>query len=391
MLSLRSAPKKVQTVKTLILDRPVIAVTGSAGKTTTKEMIAAILRTRWPILQSKGNMNFINHTRRYAQQVLPRHRALVLEYGMSRPGHIRRHCAIIQPNISVITNIGTAHIGWFGGDPRKLAMAKAELVRYMKPTGTLVINADDENSRWVFQQPFRGRFRGRIITVGIHQPADYVGKNVRYAPGGMRFTVRLNGTDEPFYIPSYGEHQVYNALAAIAVAHHLGFGARHIRAGLRGYLKPRRRLTVYRFAQGLTIIDDSFSANPNAVKAAIDVLSHVRQGTKVAVLGSMLSLGNYARRAHQEVGRYTVRQKVDFLYTYGQLGRIIRDAAVAAGMPATRARHCADMDTLLARLRRHLQPNTTILIKASHAIRLHRLADSLVAEARRRRPAPARR
>lgn len=364
-----------------VQSRPMIAITGSAGKTTTKEMLASILRTRWNVFKSVANMNFYNHTMKYKKQITPKHRAVVLEYGMSGAGHIKRHCQVIKPNIAIITNIGTAHIGSFGGDIRKLAAAKSELILYMKQTGLLVLNRDDENSKFLITKDFQGK----ILYVGINEPADYRAKAVRYAPGGMSFRVTLNGREEPFFIPTYGVHHVYNALAAIAVAHSLGFSAANMRLGLRRYQRPMRRLQVHRLSRGIVVIDDSYSANPNATKAALDVLAHMGKGQKIAVLGTMLGMGRYSLKGHRDVGKYAASKNIHRLYTFGPAAKPMGSAALEAGLPASGVRNFVNRSALHRQLRLVVQPQTVILVKGSHAMKMKETVAYLLNQYRGRR------
>ncbi|MCL6452653.1 MAG: UDP-N-acetylmuramoyl-tripeptide--D-alanyl-D-alanine ligase [Alicyclobacillus sp.] len=336
-------------------------------------MISSILRTRWPVFSTPGNLNFFNHTAQYVKQIHKGHRAAVLEYGLSGPGHIRRHCLILQPSIGVITNVGTAHIGHFGGDVRRLAFAKSELIRYMKPTGIAFVNRDDQNTKHLRF----GRFRGRIFTVGITREADYRATKIRFVRGGMVFRVKLHGQEHTFFIPIYGRHHVYNALFAIGVADQLGFRPAQMKLGLRRYKRLGRRLTFYQLGRGVQLIDDSFSANPNAVKAAIDVLQAVGTGTKAAVLGSMLEMGKLTVSGHRGVGRYAATHGVQYLFTYGQAARHIGAGATAAGMPKARIRHFTRQAALHRFLAAWLRPNQTLLVKGSHAMGMWRTADFL--------------
>lgn len=361
---------------------PVIAVTGSAGKSTTKEMIASILRRKWKVFKSPGNQNFFTHTQKYAKRFKSgKYRAAVLEYGMSRGGHIRKHCAILKPDVSVVTNIGTAHLGSFGGDVKKLIRAKSELIRYMNRNGLAVYNLDDGNSR---AMP-RGQFAGKLVTVGIVRKADYRASDVHYGSGGMGFTVKLHGTSQHFFIPVYGRHQVYNALCAVAVANELGFSVRDIRLGLRTFQRMRSRMAVHRVSSTITLIDDSFSANPNAAKAAVDVLHELgkrRRAKTVAVLGSMLALGKYTVAGHRDVGRHLANKSIDALYTYGRFTQYTGKAAVAAGLPKKHWHHFSRRDALHQALTRELQHRSVILVKGSHGVRMGDTFKYLVRETR---------
>ncbi len=346
------------------LNRPVIAITGSAGKSTTKEMLAAILQTHWTILKSVDNWNFINHTQKYKLQIKPWHQAIVLEYGMSKTGHIRRHCQIIRPNIGIITNVGSAHIGNFGGNIHKLAAAKSELIKNMIQTGTLILNADDNNSNLLKTEGFKGK----VITVGIDNKADYQADHVRYTNGGMIFHVKIGGYSHAFFIPIYGKHQVYNALNAIAAAHILGFTASEIKQGLSRYHKMESRLIVHYLQNRIKIIDDSFSANPQAAKAAIDVLSSIGKNDNVAIMGSMLALGTYTHQGHTEVGAYLAKKNVHYILTYGNHAKWIGIAAIANGFPKNHVQHFSNRALLNHAALTLLKPGTTILVKGSHGI-----------------------
>lgn len=355
----------------LILRKPVIAVTGSAGKTTTKEMIAAILRRRWTIFKTPYNMNFLGSTRKYARRIRPVHRAVVLEFGMLRRGNIKQHCRTIQPNYGVITNIGTAHIGNFDGQRSRLAMAKAELIRHMNGTGKVFLNVDCAYSRKFRQQPYRGNFAGKFVTVGIHRQADYRATNIRKGDNGIHFSCNVKGRQYPFFIRILGEHNIYNALFAIAVADAVGFPSEVIQAGLRAFCPQKRRLITYRLRSNVRVIDDTYSSNPNAAKAAIDALCQVGKGTNVAVLGSMLEMGSYKVKGHSDVGRHIGRKKVNYLYTLGDSARYIGKGAVSAGFPASRIVHCGSKARLHRLLTRRIKPGTTFLVKGSNRLKMN--------------------
>ena len=352
---------------TLILKKPVIAITGSAGKTTTKEMLAAILMQRWKILKTSGNANAPRHTAMYRGKISPSHKAIVLEYGMSHHGQIKRSCLIIQPNIGIVTNVGTAHVGNFKGDIKGVANTKSDLIRYMKSTGLLLLNADDENSKLLDTK----KFKGKIIYVSQKGNADYIAEQIKYTSRGMSFFTKIDNQKYQFTIPIFGAHNVYNALFAIATAYHLGFKPEEIQKGLRLYKRPSRRLTIYRLKNGITLIDDTFSANPNAVKAAIDVMTNISNGQKIAVLGTMLEMGSYTVKGHMEIGRYLADKNIDKLYTYGKLAKYIGQGAIEAGYPKEKVVNYLDQLKLIRALLREVKPNTTVLLKASHGMNLN--------------------
>lgn len=360
--------------KPLILNIPVVGITGSAGKTTTKEMTASVLQQKWKIFKTKGNANTYKNTLKYLKMIHPYHQAVVLEFGMLHSGGIRKHCQIIQPNIGIITNVGSAHIGNFNGKIEGIARAKSELIQHMKQTGTLILNADDKNSQLLQTK----RFPGKIITIGINQQATYQAKNVKYVRSGMEFEVSLKGKKHRFYIPTFGIHNIYNALFAIAVADHLGFDAELIKRGLRGYTKPRRRLNVFTLPQGIQIIDDTYSANPHAMKAAIKVASDIGNKNKIAVLGTMLEMGNYSVKAHKDVGRFLAKHHFNYLYTFGKQAKYIADGAIEAGFPRSHIMTFLEKGKMHANLITKIKPNTTILIKGSHGMKMNETVHFLI-------------
>jgi UDP-N-acetylmuramyl pentapeptide synthase len=197
-------------------EKPVIAITGSAGKTMVKTMVSAILRERWVVFESKDYYNTVDKTLGHVNEIDFIHRAVVLEYGMAFPGAISEHCQIIQPNIGVITNVGLAHIGNFEGKVELLAAAKSELIKGMNPLGILLINADDPNSKLLHTRDYKGK----ILTVGIKSEADYIAKNIAYSQKGMTFTLILKGKEYSFQIPIFGEHNIYNALFLPSCSNH---------------------------------------------------------------------------------------------------------------------------------------------------------------------------
>ncbi|WP_010502630.1 UDP-N-acetylmuramoyl-tripeptide--D-alanyl-D-alanine ligase [Paenibacillus elgii] len=360
---------------------PVIAVTGSAGKTTTKEMIASILRRRWTIFKSASNWNLPLNTRKHAKQLRAGHRAAVLEFGMLRKGHIREHCRSLKPSYGVITNVGTAHIGNVGHRVQGIASAKSELIRHMRQTGTLVLNADNANSKLLSVKGFQGR----LLKVGIRNKAHYKAYGIRFLGRGVAFRVRLNGKEERFFIPCLGVHNVYNALNAIAITHSMGFTASEIRKGLAKYPIPYRRLVRTELPGRITLIDDTFSSNPDATKAALDTLASVSRKHKIAIIGYMKDMGKYAVRGHDEVGKYAARNRLTRLYTVGKLARHIAAGARKAGFPATRIRSFASRPQLERALAGTIKPGTAILVKGTHLLKLEKTVSFLKRSLSRKR------
>ena len=340
--------------------KPIIAITGSAGKTTTKAFIASILAKRWSIFESKDYWNTTEHTARHAQMIEDSHQAVVLEYGMAYAGVIAQHCEIIQPNISVVTNVGLAHVGNFEGDIKGVAGAKSELIHGMDPQGLLILNQDDSNTSLLTM----GKFAGTIKTIGIEQQADYQAYDVTYEKEGMSFKVKLQQQELQAFIPILGEHHVYNALNAIAVADQLGFTLAEIRAGLL-FKKPPRRLTLYQCKDDITLIDDTVHSHPQGARAAIDVLCSIAKNRKIAIIGQMRELGDLREEEYRKLGAYIQQQGIDVLVTYGFRTEDICEGAIASGMPSHSVHHFINKEKLHLFLKELVGKDDTILVKGA--------------------------
>lgn len=340
--------------------KPIISITGSAGKTTTKAFIASILSKNWSIFESKDYWNTTEHTKKHKELINESHKAVVLEYGMAYPGVIADHCEIIQPNISVVTNIGLAHVGNFDGDIKGVAKAKSELIQGMDQQGLLILNKDDDNSKWLLTD----QFKGQIKTIGIHKNADYMAYDVQYKEDGMTFNIRLRNKEIPMFIPILGEHHVYNALNAIAVADQLGFSSDVIQAGLV-FKKPPRRLTLYHCRNDILLIDDTVHSHPQGVRAALDVLGEIAKGRKVAIIGQMRELGDLREEEYRKLGAYIGEKQIDQLITYGFRTEEIGIAAQKSGIPAKNIHHFINKDKLHLFLKGMVRRGDTILVKGA--------------------------
>ncbi|MCP3746739.1 UDP-N-acetylmuramoyl-tripeptide--D-alanyl-D-alanine ligase [Paenibacillus sp. A3M_27_13] len=344
------------------MGKPVIAITGSAGKTTTKEMLASILGQRFRTFKSFENGNDTWFTSQYKKQIRVADQAVVLEYGMKKKGDIQSHCRLIKPWLGIITNVGKAHIGHFKDGLRGIAAAKSELIRGMDPSGVLFISRDDKNSRLLHVKAFKGK----VLTIGIHGPADYRAEKVTYTGNGAKFRVRLKRKTRVFFIPCYGECNVYNALFAIAVSHYLGCSVSQIRTGLKRMERPYARLSIRKTKNRIVIIDDSFNTKPE-LDPAVSVLEHVGSGNrrKIAVLGDIKDLGKYAKSIHLAQGSKLGKKGLYRLYTYGLNSRYLGVGAMKSGLPYKKIKHFTCIPALKGQLSKHLRPGTVFLVKGS--------------------------
>jgi UDP-N-acetylmuramoyl-tripeptide--D-alanyl-D-alanine ligase len=350
-------------------EKPIIAVTGSAGKTTVKTLISSILREKWVIFESNDYNNTTEKTKEHAQRISFIHRAAVVEYGMAYPGVITEHCNILRPNIGIITCIGLAHIGNFNGSIENLAAGKSELLKGVKSNGMFFINTDDENSKLI---PVK-EFKGSLFTVGIDSTSDYSGSHVEFTEEGMSFSTILDGKNYSFICPLYGKHNVYNALFAIGVTHQLGFSPEEIQKGLKNVKTPEHRLNIHKLRDGITVIDDTVHAHPTAMRAALDVLAALGKKKKIAILGSMPELGDKIEDYHMEIGAYVAAKGIDFLYTYGNISVNIGTGAICAGFPASKVGHKTPLyrRVMHRELVEMIEPDTTILVKGASRLDMY--------------------
>lgn len=354
----------------------VIGITGSSGKTTTKEMIASILQQRHRLFKSYKNGNDCWFTSQYVKQIKPFHKYAVLEFGMKHAGEITKHCRLIRPDISLITNIGRAHIGNFKQGIDGIAAAKSEIIRGMKPNGILITNADDPYSK---KLTIPDSFKGSKLTVGIRTKADVHARNIRYSNQGMSFSVKLRGNLEHFVIPSIGIYNVYNSLFAIAVCHQLGISPAIIRRGLQQYERPYARIQLHRLKNGTILINDAFNTKPE-LNAALDVLQFLsKKRRRIAVIGGISDTGRWRKSIHSKAGKDLAHSKLHALYTFGEDGKIIAAGATQAGLK--NVVHVASMSDLRQQVLREIGLGSVILFKGSvgkHPLKLMQLVEQLI-------------
>jgi UDP-N-acetylmuramoyl-tripeptide--D-alanyl-D-alanine ligase len=351
----------------------VIGITGSAGKSTTTEMVASILKYRWPMVKTEGNLNTFSFLPTYLVRLTPRHKLLLLEMGMKSLNNIRRQCAVVKPEIGVVTNVGEAHAGSLGG-LNMVVRAKQEMVDGIKKNGTLFLNADDSRSRKLSLS----RFSGKLCTFGIRSKADVRGMKIRYTTGGMRFDAILFGKPVSCFIPTYGTHNVYNALAAMGVARVFGATLKEIRDGLANFRSPRMRLQFLRGRSGRTLINDAWNANPTAMKAGLSVLKYIAPSKKkIAVLGDMKELGAFTRKGHEQIGRFAASLGLDQLVTIGSGGALIASAAVKSGMNKSRVFSYRTHDQVVRHILTRTPSGAVVYFKASRSLHLEKVVRRL--------------
>jgi len=350
---------------------PIVAITGSAGKTTTKDLIAHVLGRRLRVHKSEGNLNTYTGIPMTIFQMDPRDRALVVEYAMSRAGEIRELTTVAPPTIGVVLNVGLAHVGFLGSIDA-VAAAKRELVEGLAPGGLAVLNGDDPRVRAM------SAVARRFTMFGLASDAGVRAERIRlHGLEGSAFTLVTPRGKAEVYLRLPGEHSISNALAAAAVALEFEFDGPAIAAALHGFTPPARRMNIVTGRNGATVIDDSYNASPGSMQAALHVLELSPKGSlKVAVLGDMLELGDHAGRAHDEIG-LLAGKAADIVIAVGEYAPRVVESARRAGLAKERAYVVEDADQVVAALRPLLTPQTHVLVKGSRGMRLERVVEQI--------------
>ncbi|CUH94032.1 hypothetical protein P22_0094 [Propionispora sp. 2/2-37] len=346
---------------------PVIAVTGSNGKTTTKDMTAAVLSRKYKVLKTEANYNNEIGLPLTLLQLTSVHEAAVVEMGMRGLGEIKELAGIALPNMAIVTNVGETHLELLGS-LENIAAAKSELVESIPPEGVVVLNGDNH-----YVRQMGGRTKARLVTYGLTPDSAVWADNIGISNNKeMVFACHCLQETFPVSVPTVGRHNVYNALAAVAVGCALGLNAQEIREGLSTFQASGMRLHIEKKA-GYTLINDAYNASPMSMAAAIATLAEIAGGRKVAVLGDMLELGNVAETAHRHIGELLARYKVDIVITVGRLAGSIADAAQAGGVKTVIA--CENHAQAMEELRQLMDSDDTILIKGSRGMKMEKIAE----------------
>ena len=348
---------------------PVVGVAGSNGKTTAKEMTAAILGAAGECLATRGNLNNHIGVPLTLLRLEPVHRFAVIEMGANRAGDVAALVEIGHPTVGLITNAGAEHLEGFGSI-EGVARAEGEMVAGLKPDATAVINADDE-----FADLWRGSTPARVVTFGVQKPADFSATDLKTSVGADGFLTRFNLVSPmgqvAIELRMGGKHNVANALAAAAAATAAGAKLEHVATGLSAVRAVAGRLQFKMTANGAWLIDDSYNANPSSVRAGIEVLAGL-DGRKWLVLGDMAELGDFAATSHAEIGVFAREHGVERLFATGQLAALAVESFGRGGQWFAEA-------NALAEALHAAPPDVRMLIKGSRVNRLERVVDALLA------------
>ena len=350
---------------------PFVAVTGSVGKTTTKDMVAAVLGERFKVLKTEGNFNNEVGLPLTLLRLNSNHEICVVEMGMNHFGEIEYLSSIVEPDVAVITNIGDSHIENLGSR-ENILKAKCEIFSHMDPKkGYVILNGDDP-----LLEPLRASLPFQSVLVGTAEGLDYRATGVESdGEKSVRCHVRTPRSGFDVEIPALGNHMLYPTLTAAAVAEHFGMTGGEIARGVLRFAPTKMRMNILKRGDGITILNDAYNANPQSMRAAVEVLSKSGGDYKIAVLGDMFELGPFAPTLHAGVGAYLGKAGIDCLVAVGELARHIYDAAKDAMVP--QVYWCETKEEAKPILAELVKPNSTILVKASRGMAFEELVEYL--------------
>lgn len=349
---------------------PFVAVTGSVGKTTTKDMVAAVLGARYSVLKTEGNFNNDIGLPLTLLRLERKHQIAVLEMGMDHAGEIDYLSELVEPDVAIITNVGDAHIENLGSREAIFA-AKCEVFAHLKQDGLAVLNGDDE-----MLATLKGTLPQKTLLAGSGEGADYVAYDID-TDGASRMECKVKTPVTKFQadIPALGAHMIYPVLMAAAVAEHFGMGADEIMQGIRAFLPTKMRMNVVRCAGDIVILNDAYNANPQSMRAAAAVLEDAKGRRRVAVVGDMKELGPNSELFHRAVGGYFAEAGIERLIAVGDHARYMAEGAEQKGLP--QVSYFETLENAHDALRRELRPGTTILVKASRSMAFEKIVEFL--------------
>ena len=361
------ATQQIAKLKRKKYNIPVVAITGSVGKTSTKDIIASVVSEKYDVLKTQGNMN--NHIGLPMTILgLRNHTAMVVEMGMNHFGEISTLTKIAKPTIAVITNVGTAHIGNLGSR-ENILKAKLEILEGLSKDGTVVINNDNDLlHKWYLEN----KDNYNIVTYGIENDSMEKAQDINYLESSSKYNLKNEGIIE---VPVGGEAFVYNSLAAISVGKTLGISMDKIKQGILKFELTKMRLDVQKSSKGYTIINDCYNANYDSMKSALQYLNRTPGNRKIAMLGDMLELGDFSKKLHEGVGNAVVENKVDILITVGKEAKNIAKIAIENNVETY---EYTDNNSAISKLKEILEPEDAVLVKASNSMNFKEIVSAIM-------------
>lgn len=361
------ATQQIAKLKRKKYNIPVVAITGSVGKTSTKDIIASVVSEKYDVLKTQGNMN--NHIGLPMTILgLRNHTAMVVEMGMNHFGEISTLTKIAKPTIAVITNVGTAHIGNLGSR-ENILKAKLEILEGLSKDGTVVINNDNDLlHKWYLEN----KNNYNVVTYGIENDSMEKAQDINYLESSSKYNLKNEGVIE---VPVGGEAFVYNSLAAISVGKTLGISMDQIKQGILKFELTKMRLDVQKSSKEYTIINDCYNANYDSMKSALQYLNRTPGNRKIAVLGDMLELGDFSKKLHEGVGNAVVENKVDILITVGKESKNIAKIAMENNVETY---EYTDNNSAISKLKEILNSEDVVLVKASNSMNFKEIVSAIM-------------
>ena len=352
----------------------VVGVTGSVGKTSTKDIIANVLSEKYKVLKTEGNNN--NHIGLpFTILRLQDEEIAVIEMGMNHLGEISYLTKIAKPDIAVITNIGTSHIGNLGSR-KNILKAKLEILEGMEKKKIVINNDNDLLNKWYLKN--KGDIE--IHTFGIKNESEFKAKNIKLEENSSEFTCENKNEKINIEVPVGGEHFILNALCGLTVGKLLNLNNEEIKNGIKGFKLTAKRMEINHLKNNITIVNDSYNASYESMKASISNLKNMHGTRKIAVLGDMFELGDFSEKLHREVGTEIYKNKIDKLYLVGNYAKFIGDEAKKEGYAKENILYFENKEDLLKDLKSNLQNGDVVLIKASNGMKLFEVAEILEKE-----------
>ena len=350
---------------------PVVAVTGSVGKTSTKDIIASVLSQKYKVLKTQENFNN-DLGMPFTILKLQDEEVAVIEMGMNHLGEISRLSKIAKPSIAVITNVGTSHIGNLGSR-ENILKAKLEILDGMADPCLIINNDNDMLHNWYY----KNKDKIQIKTFGINNTSDVYATNIKLNEYNSNFTCNMKEKSFEVNVPVPGEHFILNSLCAAIVGKKLKMTLEEIKKGIKNFELTKKRMEIITLKNGIKIINDSYNASFESMQASIEYLSNMEHGQKIAVLGDMLELGKFAEELHRNVGNVVVKNKIDYLICSGENSKYIVEEAQKRGMSRKKIIYKETTDEVYQELKKMLKANDNVLIKASNGMKFFEIADKL--------------
>lgn len=366
--------QRLATYKRQMFNIPVVAITGSVGKTSTKDIIASVMSKKFNVLKTEGNYNSQLGVALTVLKLKKNHTAMVIELGMNNFGEISKLTKIVRPNIAVITNIGTAHIGNLGSR-ENILKAKLEILEGLQSDGKIVINNDNDILyNWNLEH---GKDYD-VVTYGINEISDFMAHDIELSEDGSKYNINIQGKNYHICVKVGGNHFVSNSLCSIAVGKFFSIDMEDIIQGILKFELTKRRMQIEKLHNGSILINDCYNANMDSMKAAIDYLSKLKNIMKVAVLGDMLELGKYSEILHKEVGKEIEKCKIDVLITVGKEAEYIAEEARKQGMDNNNIYIYNKNTEAIEKLEELIMnKNCAILVKASNGMNFQEIVDQI--------------